>query len=144
MTTMWGKCLKTTSSDVPPPDQDVNILCDVWSILVLVNYSAALDHRHCISSLVLSASDIWWFATWSWRHGLSRRCDTAQQTTTIRRHTKWPQQEEGEKLTCCAWENMEMSPDTLEAVGVNELFVVVTERYIDTVTTTNSKKIHRQ
>jgi hypothetical protein len=33
-------------------------LRDVWSILVLANYSAALDRRHCISILVLSASDI--------------------------------------------------------------------------------------
>jgi hypothetical protein len=32
----------------------------------------------------------------------------------------------GEKLTCSARETMEMPPDTLEAVGVNELLVAVT------------------
>jgi hypothetical protein len=37
-----------------------------------------------------------------------------------------PQHEEGEKLTCCARESMEMPPDTLETVGVNKLFVAVT------------------
>jgi hypothetical protein len=42
----------------PAKLQDVNILGDVWSILVLANYNAALDRRHCISSLVLSTSDI--------------------------------------------------------------------------------------
>ena len=46
---------KTSFSDVPvrvpPPDQDVNILGDVWSILVLANYSVSLDHRHLESVL---------------------------------------------------------------------------------------------
>ena len=37
---------KSSLSDVPPPDKDVNILGDVWSNLVLVNYSTARDGRH--------------------------------------------------------------------------------------------------
>ncbi len=45
-------------SDVPPPDQNVNILGDVWSILVLANYSTDQDRSHCVSSVVLSVSDI--------------------------------------------------------------------------------------
>ncbi len=32
---------------------------------------------------------LWWFSTWSWQHGLRRRYDHAQQTTTIRRLTKF-------------------------------------------------------
>ncbi len=97
---------KTSLSDVPPPDQDVNILGDVWSILVLVNYSVALDLRHLESVLYFHPCFVifrylWWFVTWSWRHGLRKRYDPAQQTTTIRRHTKfqvWPQHEEGDSF----------------------------------------------
>jgi uncharacterized protein YjhX (UPF0386 family) len=84
----------------------VNILGDVWSILVLVNYSVALDLRHLESVLHFHPCFVifrylWWFVTWSWRHGLWKRYDPVQQTTTIRRHTKfqvWPQHEEGDSF----------------------------------------------
>ncbi len=71
----------------PTPDQDVNILGDVWTITVLANYSAALDHRHLdpvlyFQSCFVSFLYLWWFATWSWRHGLWRRYDPAQQKTS--------------------------------------------------------------
>jgi hypothetical protein len=56
---------KTSLSDVPLPDQDVNILGDVWSILVLANYSAVLDcppHRS-VTTAPCSARESW---TWRW------------------------------------------------------------------------------
>jgi hypothetical protein len=55
-----------------------------------------------------------------------RSCTTNDTNQMSYKVSVWPQHEEGEKLTCCARESMEMPPDTLEAVGVNELFVTVT------------------
>ena len=83
---------KSNLSDVPPPDKDFNILGDVWSILVLGNCSVALDPRNLKTVLYfhprfVSFRNLWWHVC-CWRHGLSRRYDPPQRTTTIRRHTK--------------------------------------------------------
>ena len=78
--------------------------------------------QSCISSLVLSVSEIW---------GNLRRYDPAQQTTTIRRHSKLECERNTRKerktyLLHARKLDMEMTADTLEAGGVHELFVSVT------------------
>ena len=45
LTCHHGDTRKSSLPDVPPPEKDVNILGDLWSIL-LANYSAARDRRH--------------------------------------------------------------------------------------------------
>jgi hypothetical protein len=89
---------KTSLSDVPPPDQDVNIFGYVWSILVLVNYNVGLDHRHLESVLHLQP------------------CFVNFHNTRKEREIY---------LLCVRKLDMEMPPDTLKVVGVNELFVEI-------------------
>jgi hypothetical protein len=125
---------KTILSDVPPPDQDVNILGDVWSILVLANYNSGLYWRHLepvlnLQSCFVSFRCLRWFTTW-W-YSLRRRYDPTQQTTTIRRRAKFEcelntRKERETYMLLPRKLDMEMLPDTLKVVGVNELFVVVT------------------
>jgi hypothetical protein len=55
-----------------------------------------------------------------------RSCTTNDNNQTSYKVSVSPQHEEGEKLTCYPRDSMEMPPDTLEDVGVNELFVTVT------------------
>ena len=90
-----------------------------------------ISHRHLQSVLYFQSCFVrfrylWWHVS-CWRHGLLRRYDPAQQTTTIRRHTK---------LECDHNTRKERDPfllfvrkldmETLETDGVNEMFVVVT------------------
>ena len=118
-------------SDVPSPDKDVNILGDVWSILVLDNHNDALDLLH-FQSWFVSFRNLWWHVS-CWRHGLHRRSDPAKQTTTIRHHTKLECEcnTRKERETYLVWErklDMEIPPvsDTFQAGGVNDLFVEIT------------------
>ena len=78
---------------------------------------------------------LWWRVYyWCWRHGLCRRYDPTQQTTTIRRHTKLEcdhnTRKQRHSYLLYVWKlqklDMEMPPNTLEDGGVNELFVAVT------------------
>ena len=78
----------------PPPDKDVKILGDVWSIFVLTNYSTARDRSHLQSVLHFQPCFV------RFRYRISRRDDPGEQTTQsdVRTMGVWVQHEEGEGL----------------------------------------------
>ena len=78
---------KSTLSDVPPPDKDVNTLGDVSSILVLANYSAALDRTESFGTIDNSWKIVSYYHTYesSNRH-YTMMCPTTMYLSVVR-HT---------------------------------------------------------